>query len=417
MGVRRWKPISQRVASTVAMVALAGVIALQAVDVRAATGPTPAANATIDVTPISGLTDGQAVNVTVNTSGGTALFGVTIHLCKPNLTAYGTSNFGYSGSSGTRCGYRGNVIPGGVPGSAYAFFQQFGGTETTSGALPFHVGTGSVTWDDSGGFGPTTVTCDNASPCDLVVKVDLTGASATTFFVQQVTFGGSPVTTTTTAPPVTTTTTAPPTTTTTTPPATTTTTKAPTTTTTAPPATTTTTTTTTAPPATTTTTKAPTTTTTAPPATTTTTKAPTTTTTVVSPTTTGGALDTSQVTAGGSFTVSSGGWGPSSAVGVTLHSTPLNLGTLTADGSGNVQGTFSVPAGFDTGAHTVELTGANAQGAPRTVVLALAVVGASGGGLAFTGSSARDLASFGLLFLAIGMFVVGEHARRRSTSS
>jgi hypothetical protein len=119
-----------------------------------------------------------------------------------------------------------------------------------------------------------------------------------------------------------------------------------------------------------------------------------------------------------------------------LNSTPVNLGTLTANASGQAGGSFTVPPDVAVGAHTVVLTGNSAAGAPRTVSLPLTVAvaslnttdgGATGSSAPFPGSSGslpitgsggltRDLASAGLLLLAFGMLFLGQHYRRNVAS-
>jgi hypothetical protein len=93
-----------------------------------------------------------------------------------------------------------------------------------------------------------------------------------------------------------------------------------------------------------------------------------------------------------------------------------------------VSGQFTIPAGTPAGSHTVELTGSDAQSAAKTQSFSLTVTtsttgGATTGGttagtstagaLAFTGSSTRDLASLGLLLLALGLFLVARSSSRQ----
>jgi hypothetical protein len=398
------------VALLAAIVTFVGAVALQAIHVGAATGPFPAANATVQISPVTGLTDGQDITYTVNTSGGTALFAVTAHICQHGLSNYDGLNFGYGGASATRCvasAAPAAILSGGLTGGDYEKVSLFGGTETTSGPLTFKAGSGSVEWVNETGF-PSSLACNGPDSCDLVLRVDLTGAVPTVFFIQSLSFGSSGSTSTTGA-----TTTAP----TTTPPTTTT------------AATTTTHATTTTTHATTTTSAATTTTHAA-----TTTKAPTSTTSIIATTgapTGGGTVSPSSVTPGGAINVSSDGWAASSSVSVTLNSTPVNLGALTATAAGLVQGSFSIPADTPVGAHTLTLTGTDPQSAPRTVTIALTVttstpqptvpVSSSSGGtsspLAFTGDSVRDLGSIALLLMAAGLLLLSRYYRRRPATT
>src|SRR5262245_7486455 len=87
-------PVRHRVLIMLAMVAIAGAFALQVVGPRAANvgaspqdGPkTPtgqaAVGATLTVTPNDGLTNGQLIDWSVNTTGTATITGIQVHLCK-----------------------------------------------------------------------------------------------------------------------------------------------------------------------------------------------------------------------------------------------------------------------------------------------------------------------------------------------
>jgi hypothetical protein len=114
-------------------------------------------------------------------------------------------------------------------------------------------------------------------------------------------------------------------------------------------------------------------------------------------------------------------------VSAVLHSDPVTLGSLTADAQGAVSGQFTIPAGTAVGNHTIELSGSDAQSATKTQSFSITVAtsttattvaastGTTGtaGALAFTGSSSRDLASVGLLLLALGLFLIARTSSRR----
>ena len=337
-------------------------------------GPTPAANATINVSSAtSGLSTGAEVHFTVNTTSTVTLNKVEAKICRPGFATYTTTTFGYSGSSGTRCVYEPGISSGSL-GGQYRLGPIPFSAVTTSGDQKIVVGTGTVNWINTSGFGPpAALVCDSANPCDLVINVGLTGDTVTdTFFIQQLTFAGG-VTTTTTA------TTAPVTT-------------------------------------------APVTTTTTKPATTTTT----------APANAGGSLSPSTVAPGGTFTVQSSEWAAGSALAVTLHSDPVLLGSLTAAADGTAQGPFTLPSGTAVGSHTVELAGTGANSQPRTVSLPLTaqtaapaptvgVAGPAAGStataakLAFSGSSSRNMVSIALLLIAVGLFLLGQQSRRRAS--
>ena len=310
-----------RLPGALAALAAVAAVALQVTAVSAAppSGPQPPTThpVTFTASPVVDLGNGSAVTFTVKTKSGTTLVGdLTAHLCEHGETGYGTSTFGYSGSTGDRCVYEAGIFAGGLTGADYEkTYGPYSGSGTTSGTLTFHAGKGTVRWGNVSGFGPFALTCNGTHPCDLVVEVNLAGDGvARTYFVQPLSFQGAPATTTTTVHTTTTTVHGATTTTTTTHPSTTTTVHGPTTTTT-----------TTHPSSTTTTSIA---------------RASTSTTLVRSSSTT----------------------------------------TVAAQGA--------VPAD----------------------------AGGGSGSLPFTGGSARDVASVGLLVLAAGLFVLGEHYRRLARS-
>ena len=401
---------------------------------------------TVTVTPTDSLTDGQVISIHADASSG-VMFEIRAHICASNI---GTVNTGKFAFTGTFCFSAPDAVP---PGSTlgagdYETFVTL--NNTTSGDLTFKAGIGSVTWNDETNQLPHTLTCDSTHSCTLVAQFQSSVSPNTFWFKAPLTYaGGGGTTTTTTTGGSTTTTTGGSTTTTaggstTTTQATTTTTRATTTTT---QATTTTThaTTTTTRPTTTTTTHG--TTTTTGGSTTTTARGSTTTTTAGGSTTTTTAgngsgnisVDTSQVAPNGTFTVTSSGWMPNDPVTVTFHSTPVTLGTLTANESGQVQGSFTVPPSAETGTHTVELTGTSSTNSPQTQSITVTVTGSTSGSstgsstgsttgsstgtitsgtLPFTGSNTREVASAGVLLIALGLVALDVSLRlRRRTAA
>jgi hypothetical protein len=386
------------------VLALLAVAVLPGTDARAVSGTAGPINVT--VTPTSGLTDGQVITITAAMTEGT-LAEIRTHICMLGTGAAlfpnDTFDFGFQGP------FCSKVAPG---AGDFQTFQAFA-PGTTSGSSTFKAGIGTASWTDEDptpGQHDHTITCDSSHPCELVTQFQNTaGTSQTQYFTAQLTYAGA---TTTTGDGSTTTTSSTSTTSTTS-------------------TSTTSTTSTTKAPSTTTTTKAPTTTTTTTTALTTTTAPGATTTSVAGDP--GGTVDPTSTAPGGSFTVTSDGWQTDAKVTVTLHSTPASLGTLTSDGTGKVAGAFTVPAGFDPGAHTVQLDGTGSEGSAKTVSIPLTVVASSGGGttptgtpsgtnavttgvstggtLPFTGADSRDLASAALLVLALGVFLLSFRTR------
>ena len=97
----------------------------------------------------------------------------------------------------------------------------------------------------------------------------------------------------------------------------------------------------------------------------------------------------------------------------TLHSTPIDLGTVTADDEGAVTLTFTVPADLEPGVHTVDLVG-QTSGTTVSVgfeVQAAPVVGAAP--LPVTGATTAAQAGVGVALVALGALLVGAGRRRR----
>jgi len=167
------------------------------------TGPVPATSNTVTLTasPVTNLTSGQVVTLTVTTSGTAKLVGnLSAHLCKHGSTSYTGGTFGYDGQSASRCVYSGNIVSGGLTGGDYEkTYGPYSGGESTSGSLTFKAATGTVTWGTDDGFGPFTLTASSTSQVDLVIQVNLSGdTTPVTYFIQPLSFAASGTTTTTT---------------------------------------------------------------------------------------------------------------------------------------------------------------------------------------------------------------------------
>jgi alpha-L-fucosidase len=107
--------------------------------------------------------------------------------------------------------------------------------------------------------------------------------------------------------------------------------------------------------------------------------------------------------AGGTVTVHGDGFMPGTDVDVTLHSTPVQLGTFTTDATGSFTADVTIPTGTTPGAHTIVLTGTAPNGQPATVDLALTVPDST---LPYTGGSPFPFAALGVLLIAAGALMV-----------
>ncbi|MBC7442661.1 MAG: carboxypeptidase regulatory-like domain-containing protein [Ramlibacter sp.] len=114
---------------------------------------------------------------------------------------------------------------------------------------------------------------------------------------------------------------------------------------------------------------------------------------------------------GGKIVVAADGFEPFEVVEIWLHSTPVRLGTLTANAQGEIRGTFSVPTGTPAGTHHIVMkdeAGVETQSAAITVVAKSATTPA----LAHTGTDVSG-GWFALVFLLLGGLAVTVGARNR----
>jgi hypothetical protein len=81
-----------------------------------------------------------------------------------------------------------------------------------------------------------------------------------------------------------------------------------------------------------------------------------------------------QVVAGEVVEVQSSGWQPGSSVTVTMHSDPVQLGSVVTSAAGSFQSGFVVPADAPVGAHALVLEGTAATGGATFVELRLEVL-------------------------------------------
>ncbi|MBV9412683.1 MAG: hypothetical protein JO148_13890 [Acidimicrobiia bacterium] len=206
---------------------------------------------------------------------------------------------------------------------------------------------------------------------------------------------------------------------------------------------------------TTTTTTAPTTSTTTQPTTSTTegttstTEAPTTSTTIGTGTTTttaaGGSVGVTDsagnplapnatLTPGQQLHLSASGFTPNESVTIAVHSTPVTLATVTADGSGAVLAAVTLPSDLAAGSHTLTLSGASVTDSyPFTIAASTTGGGSTSGGgtgsvastgsgvtpatssapLAFTGAQITGLVTGALSLVVLGLAMVTGSRRRR----
>jgi len=113
-------------------------------------------------------------------------------------------------------------------------------------------------------------------------------------------------------------------------------------------------------------------------------------------------LSNSAPAPGGSTTVTSSGWKPSSEVTITLHSTPVVLATVKADATGSVNAAVTIPSSASTGTHTIELAGTSSAGAPQTMSTPITVEASGGDPLPRTGAAVAALVLVGVVLFVVG---------------
>jgi hypothetical protein len=115
---------------------------------------------------------------------------------------------------------------------------------------------------------------------------------------------------------------------------------------------------------------------------------------------------------GATQTITLTGFQPHEMVHGVLHSTPVDLGTVEADAAGTATFTFTVPAGLETGTHSVTMTGLT-SGTELSATFTVTAA-ATAGGLAYTGTEVMPLAATGGALLLAGVAVIGLVRRRRT---
>lgn len=119
---------------------------------------------------------------------------------------------------------------------------------------------------------------------------------------------------------------------------------------------------------------------------------------------------------GQSISISCGGWMPNGPVEIDLLSQHVHLGTVQANGNGELDTTVTIPSDLAPGDHTLRLSGTNAQGQEQVVEVALTVQepGEQRGGLAATGMDSGLGVLLGVGLLGAGAAAVYGARRRQA---
>jgi hypothetical protein len=131
------------------------------------------------------------------------------------------------------------------------------------------------------------------------------------------------------------------------------------------------------------------------------------TTTTTAPTTQSTAtVSKSTVAPGEDVTFTGSGFKANTDLAGTFESTPVSLGTVRSDASGNVRAVFRIPASATAGAHQIVVSGPAATSGTHRAVANVTVVRSASGTLPATGARADRLALVGVAFLALGVYSV-----------
>ncbi len=127
------------------------------------------------------------------------------------------------------------------------------------------------------------------------------------------------------------------------------------------------------------------------------------------------ALSTDTIPAGDSLTVTGQNFTPNSSADLSLHSSPVSLGSVTTDGNGEFSAVVTIPSDTTVGAHTIE-----AVDTPTgDVAVAPLTVTAGGGGtpppLGGTGVAVIGIGALGVVLLVGGGLMLMAGRRRKVT--
>lgn len=124
-----------------------------------------------------------------------------------------------------------------------------------------------------------------------------------------------------------------------------------------------------------------------------------------------------QVARGGHITITISGTCFGDSFTVTIHSTPVVLGTITTDSAGNGSGTFTIPTNLSPGPHTVTVGDSSGNAGSVSIVVTGQPTGGPGTGgnghLPSTGSNAALESGIGAGAVATGGLLVLAVRKRR----
>jgi hypothetical protein len=135
-----------------------------------------------------------------------------------------------------------------------------------------------------------------------------------------------------------------------------------------------------------------------------------------SPSQPGNTISITVVTPGATISVTVSGFRPREVIVFVIHSTPVQLASLTANASGAANASLTIPSSIPAGVHTITATGLTSGHVVSfqvTVEQPTAAGGGGGPGLSNTGVAAVALGTVGGIFL-IGGIAFTFAGRRRN---
>jgi hypothetical protein len=136
-----------------------------------------------------------------------------------------------------------------------------------------------------------------------------------------------------------------------------------------------------------------------------------------SPSQPGNTISITVVTPGATISVTVTGFHPREVIVFVIHSTPVQLASVTANASGAANASLAIPSSIPTGSHTITATGLTSGHVVSFQVTVDQPTAAGGGpGLSNTGVAAVALGTLGGIFL-IGGIAFTFAGRRRNNAA
>jgi hypothetical protein len=136
-----------------------------------------------------------------------------------------------------------------------------------------------------------------------------------------------------------------------------------------------------------------------------------------SPSQPGNTISITVVAPGGTITINISGFQPGEVIVIVIHSTPVQLASVTANASGAASATFTIPNTTPTGLHTITATGLTSGHVVSFQIRVEQATAAGGGpGLSNTGVAAVALGTVGVIFLIGGIAFTFAGRRRKNAA-